>query len=143
MNFIKNYWLNFLIFGLMLGALGWAWQMSKANEQSVQGREEALQAIEEMALGAKVTNDMKVDGKQLNAKEWSDKKAVISTKLQKEIDKQTGKDKTLDPAMNYDDLQAWFEMTTKEGCYQNLDNAVIIDWTFLQRINNDFKNNKC
>ena len=143
MKFIKTYWLNFLIFGLMFGALGWVWHLNNVRAEGIGERQDALQAIEEMALGAKATNDFKVDGKQLTTKEWNDKKSELSTKLQKEIDKQTGKDKTLDPAMDYDDLQAWFEMTTKEGCYQNLENAQIVDWMFLQRINDEFKHNKC
>ena len=57
MKFIKNYWLNFIVFGVLLGCLGWSWHISQVRADGLQGsKEELKESIDKIVVGEKIKN---------------------------------------------------------------------------------------
>lgn len=146
MQFIKNYWLNFVIFVVLLGCLGWAWHISQVRADGLGAKEELN--TNKIVVGEKIKNDFKVKDEVLTTKQWNDKKAILASKVDKQISKQLNiKNDKLgavgEEEMSYTDLEEWFEMTSKEGCFIGLDNVSVIDWNLILEVNTKFKNSKC
>ena len=147
MKFIKEYWLNFVVFGVLLGCLGLVWHLNNVRTDKLQGAKEELNT-NKIVVGEKIKNDFKVKDEVLTTKQWNNKKASLASKVDKQISKQLNiKNDKLgavgEEEMSYTDLEEWFEMTSKEGCFIGLDNVSVIDWNLILEVNTKFKNSKC